>query len=65
MPFDAESARAISRRVHSLHDCLFVFKQAVVQAAQAGEFEVTVGLSDSLPVVAGQSTRHAPPAHRC
>jgi hypothetical protein len=59
MPFDAESARALSRRVHSLHDCLFVIKQAVVQAAQAGEFEVTVGLSDSLPVVAGQSTNNA------
>jgi hypothetical protein len=59
MPFDAESARALSRRVHSLQDCLFVIKQAVVQAAQAGEFEVTVGLSDSLPVVAGQSTNNA------
>ena len=59
MPFDAESARALSRRVHSLQDCLFVIKQAVVQAAKAGEFEVTVGLSDPLPVVAGQSTNNA------
>jgi hypothetical protein len=59
MQFDASSARALSRRVHSLHDCLFVIKQAVVQAAQAGEFEVSVGLSDALPVVAGQSTNNA------
>lgn len=59
MPFDAHSARALSRRIHSLHDCLFVIKQSVVEAAQAGEFEVSVGLSESLPVVAGQSTNNA------
>jgi hypothetical protein len=59
MPFDAQSARALSRRVHSLHDCLSVLKQSVVQAAQAGEFEVSVGLSELLPVAAGQSTNNA------
>lgn len=59
MPFDAQSARALSRRMHSLHDCLAVMKRAIVQAAQAGEYEVTVGLSELLPVVAGQSTNNA------
>lgn len=59
MPFDAQSARALSRRIHSVQDCLFVMKQHVVQAAQAGEYEVTVGLSESLPVVAGQSHNNA------
>jgi hypothetical protein len=59
MPFDAQSARALSRRVHSVHDCLFILKQAVVQAAQAGEFEVTVDLAEQLPVVAGQSSNTA------
>lgn len=59
MPFDAQTARALSRRIHSVHDCLFVMKQSVVQAAQAGEYEVTVGLSESLPVVAGQSVNSA------
>jgi hypothetical protein len=59
MSFDAHAARALSRRMHSLHDCLAVMKRYIVQAAQAGEFEVTVGLSESLPVVAGQSTNNA------
>jgi hypothetical protein len=59
MQFDAHSARALSRRVHSVQDCLFVIKQTVMQAAQAGEFEVSVALSDALPVVAGQSTNNA------
>ena len=59
MSFDAQSARALSRRVHSVHDCLYVMKQSIVQAAQAGEFEVAVGLSESLPVVAGQSSNNA------
>jgi hypothetical protein len=59
MPFDAQAARALSRRIHSVHDCLFVMKQHVVQAAQAGEYEVSVGLSESLPVVAGQSVNSA------
>jgi hypothetical protein len=59
MNFDARSARALSRRIHSVHDCLSVMKQAIVQAAQAGEFEATVPLSESLPVVAGQSTNTA------
>jgi hypothetical protein len=59
MSFDAHSARALSRRMHSLHECLAVMKRSVVQAAQAGEFEVTVGLSESLAVVAGQSTNNA------
>ena len=59
MPFDAQSARALSRRVHTVHECLFVVKQAVMQAAQAGEFEVTVALGEQLPVVAGQSTNNA------
>jgi hypothetical protein len=59
MPFDAASVRALSRRAHSAQDCLFLIKQAVLQAAGAGEWEVTVGLSESLPVVAGQSTNNA------
>jgi hypothetical protein len=59
MTFDARSARALSRRIHSVQDCLFLMKQHVVQAAQAGEYEVTVGLSESLPVVAGQSVNSA------
>ncbi len=59
MSFDATSARALSRRVHSVHDCLYVIKQSIVQAAQAGEFEVVVALSESLPVVAGQSSNNA------
>ncbi|HET9823559.1 MAG TPA: hypothetical protein VFQ16_17210 [Burkholderiaceae bacterium] len=59
MPFDAQSARALSRRMHSLHDCLAVMKRTIVQAAQAGEYEVSVGLSELLPVVAGQSTNNA------
>jgi hypothetical protein len=58
-PFDAQAARTLSRRIHSVHDCLFVMKQHVVQAAQAGEYEVSVGLSESLPVVAGQSVNSA------
>jgi hypothetical protein len=59
MPFDAQSASALSRRVHTVHECLFVLKQAVMQAAQAGEYEVTVALGEQLPVVAGQSTNNA------
>jgi hypothetical protein len=59
MTFDAQTARALSRRIHSVQDCLFVMKQHVVQAAQAGEYEVGVGLSESLPVVAGQSVNSA------
>jgi hypothetical protein len=59
MTFDARSARALSRRVHSVHDCLYVMKQSIVQSAQAGEFEVVVALSESLPVVAGQSSNNA------
>ncbi len=59
MPFDAHAARALSRRMHTLQDCLAVMKQAIVQAAQAGEYEVTVGLSELLPVQAGQSTNNA------
>lgn len=59
MPFDAQAARNLSRRMHSLQDCLAVMKRAVVQAAQAGDLEITVGLSELLPVVAGQSTNNA------
>jgi hypothetical protein len=59
MPFDAHAARALSRRMHTLQDCLAVMKQAIVQAAQAGEYEVTVGLSELLPAQAGQSTNNA------
>jgi hypothetical protein len=59
MKFDAQAARNLSRRVHSVQDCLFVIKQTVAQAAQEGEFEVTVALSEALPVVPGQSTNDA------
>lgn len=59
MTFDAKAARALSQRTHSVHDCLALMKKYVLQAAQAGEYEVTVGLSVSMLVPAGQSTNDA------
>jgi hypothetical protein len=59
MHFDADAARRLSRRAHSVQDCLAVMKQCVMRAAQTGEFEVTVALSESLPVVAGTANNTA------
>jgi hypothetical protein len=59
MSFDAKTARALSQRTHGVHDCLALMKKYVQQAAQAGEYEVSVGLSLGLPVPAGQSSNDA------
>ena len=59
MIFDASTARALSRRTHNVQECLVLMKKAVVQAAQAGEFEVSVGLADPMLVAPGQSTNNA------
>jgi hypothetical protein len=59
MIFDANAARALARRTHSLADCLAAMKRAVLQAAQAGRFEATIGLPEPMPLAAGQSTNNA------
>ena len=59
MIFDAQAARTLARRTHSLADCLAAMKKAVLDAAQVGEFEATVGLPEAIPIVAGQSTNNA------
>ena len=59
MIFDAQAARALTRRAHSLADCLAAMKKAVLEAAQVGEFEATVGLPEAIALVAGQSTNNA------
>ena len=57
--FDAQAARALARRTLSLGDCLASMKKAVLNAAQVGEFEATIGLPDAMPMAAGQSTNTA------
>ena len=59
MIFDAQAARALARRTHSLADCLAAMKKAVLEAAQVGEFEATVALPEAIALVAGQSTNNA------
>lgn len=59
MIFDANAARGLTRRSHNLADCLAAMKQAVLHAAQVGEFESTVGLPEALTISAGQSTNSA------
>jgi hypothetical protein len=59
MSFDAKAARALSQRTHSVLECLALIKRCVVQAADAGEYEATVGLSTSIPVAPGTSTNDA------
>lgn len=59
MIFDARSARALSRRTHSVQDCLALMKAAVLHAARVGGYEATVALPEPMPVVAGQSTNNA------
>jgi hypothetical protein len=59
MNFDAQAARALSRRTHSVQDCLALMKAGALQAAQAGEYETTIGLPEAIAVVAGQSTNNA------
>lgn len=59
MIFDAQAARSLARRAHSLADCLAAMKKAVLEAAQVGEFEATVGLPEAIGIVAGQSTNNA------
>jgi len=59
MIFDAQAARALSRRTHSVQDCLALMKAGALQAAQAGEYETSIALPEAIPVVAGQSTNSA------
>jgi hypothetical protein len=59
MSFDANAARALARRTHSLADCLAAMKRAVLHAAQVGQFEATIGLPEPMPLTAGQSTNNA------
>jgi hypothetical protein len=59
MIFDAQSARALSRRTHTLADGLAAMKKAIIEAARAGEFEASVGLAEPVPIVAGKSTNNA------
>ena len=59
MILDAQAARALAHRAHSLADCLAAMKKAVLEAAQVGEFEATVGLPEAIAIVAGQSTNNA------
>lgn len=59
MVFDARSARALSRRTHSVQDCLAQMKSAILEAARIGGYEASVPLPEALPVVAGQSTNNA------
>ena len=53
--FDAQAARALARRAHGASEILAEMKQAVVAAAERGEFEAGVSLPDAVVVPAGQS----------
>lgn len=58
-PFDAQAARALARRSHSAGEILAELKQAIVVAAERGEFEASVALPDAVLVSAGQSVNSA------
>lgn len=58
-PFDAQAARALARRSHGAAEILAEMKQAIVDAAERGEFEATVALPDAVMVPAGQSINTA------
>jgi hypothetical protein len=57
--FDAQAARALARRSHGAAEILAEMKQAVVIAAERGEFEAGVALPDAVLVPAGQSVNSA------
>lgn len=59
MLFDAKAARALSQRTHSVADCLALMKRYVMQAAEAGEYEVAVGLSVPVPTPPGRAGNDA------
>lgn len=58
-PFDAQAARLLARRSHGAAEVLAEMKQAVVDAAERGEFEATIALPDAVMVPAGQSINSA------
>jgi hypothetical protein len=58
-PFDAQAARALARRSHGAAEILAEMKQAIVVAAERGEFEASVSLPDAVQVPAGQSINSA------
>jgi hypothetical protein len=58
-PFDAQAARALARRSHGAAEILAEMKQAIVIAAERGEFEASVALPDAVQVPAGQSINSA------
>lgn len=49
MPFDAQAARALSQRIHSVHDCLFVLSRNGRDAwAEAAKHAVRAGFATGL-----------------
>lgn len=57
--FDAHAARALARRTRGVREILAEMKQAIVEAAQRGDFEASVRLPDAQVVPAGSSTNNA------